>query len=133
MRVLCTANSGSNLSAKHFERGYASPSSEFDLEVGKEYVVYGIILWKGFLLYLILGEGMFPHWYPAELFSVTRNELPPDWYFVRRREEDGFEVNAIWGYGELVNTEDHFDALSNLEKRAIDVFVERKKRIDEIS
>lgn len=133
MRVLCTANNGSSLSQKHFEESYASLSSDFDLEIGKEYIVYGIILWKGFLLYLILGEGMFPHWYPSELFSVTRNEMPPDWYFVCRREEEGFEVNAVWGYEELVNAEDHFDELSNLEKRAIELFVERKKQIDEIS
>jgi len=133
MRVLCTANTGSRLTAKHFERNYASPSSEFDLETEKEYIVYGIILWKGFLLYLVLGEGMYPHWYPSELFSVTRNELPPDWYFARRREEEGYEVNAVWGYEELVNTEGHFDELSNLQKTAIDVFLERKQQIDELS
>lgn len=41
MRVVSTANKGSSLSVEHFESGYTS-SSEFDLEIGKEYVVYGI-------------------------------------------------------------------------------------------
>lgn len=132
MRVLCAANNGRDLSAKHFASGYTS-SSEFDLEVGREYVVYAITLWKGLLSYLVVGEGLFPHWYPSELFNITRNEVPPGWYFARLSEEEGFEVNAIWGYEELVNTEEHFDDLSNLEKSAIDVFVERKKQIDEIS
>jgi hypothetical protein len=132
MRVLCTANRGSNLTVKHLQGGYTT-SSEFDLQIGKEYVVYGISLWKELLVYLILGEGTYPHWYPSELFRVTRNELPPDWYFVRRSQEEGYDVIAIWGYQELVNSEDHFDDLSNLEQRAIDVFVERKKQVDEVS
>lgn len=132
MRILCTANNADSLSEKHFEGGYTS-SSAFDLEVGKEYVVYGIILWKDLLSYLVMGEGMFPHWYPSELFRVTRSELPQGWYFVRFNEDEGFEVNAIWGYKELVDKEDHFDDLSNLEKSAIDIFVERKKQIDEVS
>jgi hypothetical protein len=76
---------------------------------------------------------MYPHWYPAGLFEITRHELPPDWYFERLREEDGFEVNAIWGYEELVNMPEHFDDLPDRKKSAIDVFVERKKQIDEVS
>lgn len=132
MRVLCAANSGRSLSENHFGMGY-TPSSEFDLEVGKEYVVYGISLWKGFLLYLVIGEGLFPHWYPSELFDVTRNEMPPIWYFARFSEEEGLDLNAVWGYDELANTQDHFNDLSNLEECAINVFMERKKQIDEVS
>jgi len=132
MKVLCIANRGSNLSAKNFEEGNTS-STELDLEIGKEYVVYAINLWKGLLGYLIVGEGMYPAWYPAELFNVTRNEIPNDWYFARFSEEQGFDLYAVWGYDNLVNTEDHYDELANLEKKAIDVFVERMKEINEIS
>jgi hypothetical protein len=132
MRVLCKANRGSNLSADHFKHGY-TPLSEFDLQPAKEYIVYGINLWKGLLGYLVIGEGMYPYWYPSELFTITRNELPPNWYFSCFPKGAGFDLNAICGYEELVNAPDHYDALSNLEKSAIDVFVERMKQIDEIS
>ncbi len=133
MRVLCKANNGRSLSAKYFDRNYASPSSDFDLDPGREYVVYGISLWKGLLLYLIIGEGMYPHWYPSELFSITRNEMPSGWHFTRRSEDEGYQVTAIWGYAELVNEEEHFDDLSNLEKSAVELFVERQRQIDEVS
>lgn len=132
MRVLCKANRGSDLSAEHFKHGYTQ-LSEFDLHPGKEYIVYGISLWKGLLGYLAIGEGMYPHWYPSELFTIIRNELPPNWHFLCFPKRDGVDLNAIWGYEELVNVPDYFDALSNLEKPAIDVFVERKKQIDEVS
>jgi hypothetical protein len=132
MRVVCTTNDGRNLSAKHFESGYTS-STVFDLKVGKEYVVYAISLWKGFLSYLVVGEGSFPQWYPSGVFSITRSDLPLGWYFANFKEEEGFQVNAVWGYEELVNSESHFDELSNLEKSAIDIFVKRKRQIDEVS
>lgn len=132
MRVLCNVNNGSSLSVRHFENGY-TPSSEFDLKIGKEYIVYAINLWKGLLGYLIVGEGMYPHWYPPELFGITRSELPSCWHFAHFNPADGFEINAIWGYEELVNSEDHFDALSNLENNAIDIFLTRKRQIDEVS
>jgi hypothetical protein len=132
MRVLCKTNSGRDLSGNHFESGY-TPSSEFDLEIGKEYVVYGICIWKGFLTYLIMGEGLYPYWYPSELFSVTRNDIPPDWYFAHFSEKNGVDLQAIWGYYELISADEHFDELSNLEKRAIGIFMARQKQIDEIS
>ena len=132
MRVLCKSNSGRDLSAKHFAIGYTS-SSEFDLEKGKEYVVYGIILNQRLLSYLIVGEGSWPSWYPAELFSLTRKDLPENWYFAYLREDEGFVVNAIWGYEELVETENHFDGLSNMNKLDIELFLKRREQIDKVS
>jgi hypothetical protein len=132
MRVLCTAKSGESLSVNHYEHGY-TPSTDFDLEIGKDYIAYGISLWNGLLVYLVVGEGLHPHWYPAELFTVSENKLPDDWFFAYFAEKDGAEINAIWGYNELVNNEVHFDGVSNLDQDAIEVFVTRKKEIDEIS
>lgn len=132
MRVLCKANSGQNLSDQHFESGYTTVSA-FDLEIGKEYVVCGICQWKGLLTYLIMGEGLYPYWYPSELFSVTRHDMPPDWYFARFLDQNAFDLQAIWGYYELISVEEHFDELSNLEKKAITIFMARKKEIEEMS
>src|SRR5688500_190576 len=132
MKVLCTADDGNCLTDKHFEAGY-TPSSEFDLDIGKEYVVYGICIWKGLLSYLLMGEGLHPHWYPSELFSITQRELPPDWYFAYFGDSDGRDLQALWGYYELINSEDHFDELSELEKDALQVFLIRKAETDEVS
>ena len=132
MRVLCRSNSGRNLSAKHSEVGYTS-SSQFDLEVTREYIVYAMSLSRGLLSYLIVGQGGWPHWYPSELFTLTRTDLPPDWHFAYFKEDEGFVVNAIWGYEELINNDDHFDSLSNMETRAMAVFLERKEQIDKVS
>ena|SRR2546423_874979 len=132
MRVACTTDSGRDLSADHFAKGY-SASSSFDLTPGKEYVVYGISLWRGLLLYLILGEGQRPAWYPAELFSVTRSEIPSGWYFAFFSPKDGAGLSGVWGYDELVNREGYFDMLAELDREAAEVFERRRMLIDEVS
>jgi hypothetical protein len=129
MKVLCKANSGESLSLKQLELGN-TPITHFDLQVGKEYVVYAINLWKGALGYLLVGDGMHPSWYPAELFEVTQNKLPSSWHFARYNEEDGFDLGALWGYEELIMTENHYDELANLEKPALDVFGKRMTEIE---
>jgi hypothetical protein len=130
MKVLCTSNSGTSLSAKHFECGYTA-SSAFDLVPGTEYTVYGICLWRSLLLYLIVGQGSYPHWDPAELFQVTHPQLPNGWYFAFFGYE--VELNAISGYDELVNKREYFDQLSNLETPALEIFEMRRREIDRFS
>lgn len=131
MRVICIANHGSALSPKHFEQTGNTPFSEFDLDIGQEYVVYGIIVSTGLLSYLLIGTSGSAQWYPAELFKVSQSKLPDNWHFVHLQEH-GFLVDAIWGYQELLKS-DHFDALSEMEPAALNVFVERKKEIDKVS
>jgi hypothetical protein len=130
MRVLCIEKTGAGLTEKRYEHGFTR-ASEFDLQVDQEYSVYGITLWQGLLSYLLIGEGSQTYWYPAELFRVTQNELPPNWHFANFGQ--GAAANAIWGYSELVNTEDHFDALANLEEDALKIFWTRKIETDEAS
>ena len=130
MRVVCEANVGTALPPRYFERGFTQ-SSAFDLTIGTEYIVYGISFWLGFPLYLIVGEDRRPHWYPAELFQVSRTELPGCWYFAFFGSKD--DLNAVCGYDELVNKWDHYDQLSNLDQHALEVFEVRRQEIDSIS
>ena len=129
MRVRCESNDASRLAAERFEGGF-TPVSEFDLVPGNEYVVYGTMLSGSLLSYLIMGEGKSPHWYPAELFNVTQSDLPPNWHFGVFSKEQGYVVNAIWSYEEMINDEEHFDALSDLEPNAVDVFAKRLAEMD---
>jgi hypothetical protein len=114
------------------------------LKIGKEYNVYGILFYKGELLYFIVGEHgkldevrLTPTWEPLELFEVVDSKLPPDWYFRRSKEhisEDKLTDPdaAYWGYKELACDINHNDNLiSEREPEAIKIFLKRKKEIDE--
>jgi len=131
MKVICIANSGDKLSPKHFSVGYA-PSSIFHLDLGKEYSVYGISLWRGLLAYLIVGQGERPVWQPSELFEVTDSKLPTGWHFAFFNQNDESWLNAVWGYEELMSIE-HYDQLADLQKPALEIFEMRRKEIEDHS
>ena len=89
-------------------------------------MIYGEILY-----YLIKGtyEDL-PSWYPAELFEVIDNLIYMEWYF---KFDSKNELSALWGYWELVFSEEHYNGLINREKKDIKIFLDRKKEIDEFS
>ena len=126
MKVECQANQGDALPDSYFDRGY-SRASRFDLKLGNHYSVYGICLHLGDILYLLLGEGQRPGWYPAELFEVIDGKLHSSWHYTFLGFES--ELNAIWGYNELVNDSEYFDQLSNLEDPALIIFEKRRMEL----
>jgi|SRR5215813_7409137 len=128
MQVKCLGNSAEALPDMYFEHGYTKFSS-FDLDVGNTYSVYGISRWVGLLLYLVVGRDQRPHWYPAELFQVTRTTLGSGWHFNFFGAED--QITAIWGFQELVNDSEYHDRLANLEPDALEKFEMRRKEMDE--
>src|SRR3990170_5456101 len=103
-------------------------AKEFDLTVGKVYLVYGMLHGSRAIKYLISDKQYnFPNWYPAELFEVIDHSLPISWYF----NFCGYDkhVNAIWGYKELLNS-NHFINILERKEKDLDIFFERKKEIN---
>ena len=49
---------------------------DFELPLGKIFVVYGISIWQGVLNYLIVEDNEKHFWFPAELFVVEDTLLP---------------------------------------------------------
>ena len=129
MKVRCLYNLGESLSEytrKH--AGYFN-AAKFPINIGDLYNVYGQIIFKGVLEYLIRGAGEnYPSWYPAELFEVVDTQLYLDWHFKYDRDND---ISAIWGFQELVEDENFLYELEDRNKKAIETFLERKHEIDE--
>lgn len=132
MKVTCIGNTGRHLPNNYLVSGN-SINTEFQVELGSTYIVYGICLWDDNTLhYLLLGEPEDPpSWYPAELFHVSDNLLPMEWYFSFHSVRENRVITAIWGYKELALDLQHYDELIEREKHAIKVFLARKKEIDE--
>jgi hypothetical protein len=134
MKIKCIANTIAGLSKKTIELGYSS-TSKFNIEIGETYTVYGMSMWKNSLDYLIAeNETNNPAWYPAELFEVTFNLLPIVWYFnferyTNYKGEDS--EKAIWGYKEMIGDPEHFSDLAEGKPEAIEIFLKRKRQIDE--
>lgn len=134
MRVSCVKNKGEDLTKATIDLGGYTLGTNFagELKVNTVYTVYGISLWMSSLHYLLIGEDdNCPDWYPSELFEVIDKRLPFEWFFTRLKESEISNVKAIWGYEELVMDEDHYDDLVERKIDAFEVFLKRKKDIDE--
>lgn len=99
------------------------------IEVDKEYVIYGIIIYEDKVHYLISDSCRTPFWYPAELFVVINNLLPFEWYY--NFYGDDFYLKAIFGYKELIFDDAHSYNILEREQKDLEIFCTRKKEIDE--
>lgn len=123
MKAICNSNTVAALGKIAIKIGN-SVESQFDLEIGKQYIVYGIVDFQHALHYLTIGESDYPTWYPVELFTILDPVLPQRWFFTYVGEEDG--VIAVWGYEELANYPSHYEELLERGDKAINIFVKRK-------
>lgn len=128
MKIMCNYQKARDISEKAMKVSGTS-ETEFSVDIGSEYTVYGMMLWKGVIKYLIVGNHDKPSWYPAELFEVKNDNLPLEWYFDFSISDN---LEAIWGYSELVHDSEHFDMLQERDSSAIKIFLKRKQEIDEM-
>lgn len=133
MRVKAIKNNSGSFPKKYFDAGYTS-QGKFDLELGKEYTVYGINVWSDYVSYLIIPEqSERPSWYPDQLFEITENRMPPDWCVAVFPNGEKNDLQLIVGYDEIVNSLDsHYDALIERDPEALAIFNERKSEIDSL-
>lgn len=128
MIVKCLSNSGAAFIKSTLGKRGGTQSMVLPLKVNGIYTVYGQVLSEGIMEYLILGEENYPSWYPVELFEIIDDRIYFDWMF-NYRGRDG--ISAVWGYEELVRDEEYIYNLEDREEMAIQIFLDRKKEIDE--
>lgn len=125
--VQCLTNSGGTLSNSELSAGYTR-ATQFGLKIGQTYLVHGIIFWKGVVAYLLESQELSPPaWFPASLFDVVENDLPPDWAFAHW----GVDVEVVIGYKKLALDRSHYDALAECDPEAVSIFREQKANLSE--
>jgi hypothetical protein len=115
-----------------FKLGYF-PTSKIDLIDGKEYTVYGVMIFKDVTNYLVIPyEAAWPNWFAAELFEITEKLLPAEWYFQYFGINHPSGYQFLMGYKEMTIDELHVIALINREQDAMEIFLKRKAEVDEL-
>ena len=98
-------------------RGGYTNQSEFPLEVGKDYIILGLGLFKTVLDVLVWDESDRPNWTPVGLFDIQRQTMPSHWQFAVLDSQAasggpaGYGWLARWGYPRLVDGDSHSDGL----------------------
>ena len=128
MKVKCIYITGESLSQKFIDIGWTKQSQMY-LKINQEYEVYGMYYYSGIFKYLVVEDDSSPNWYPSEIFEIVNNKIPTWWYFDMIDNPKG-GIEALWGYDELINNEDHYDNLINREKVDLEIFHKRKKTIE---
>lgn len=117
----------------NYQRRAASVSEDTQygqLEIGKDYLVMGIISFDEMLCYLI-NDGVISAC-PAKLFEVLDGKLPLNWYFNLLTNQDTRHpyIEAIWGYHELCFIEEHYLQLIEGEDNACRIYYRQKIEIE---
>jgi len=131
MKVLCLYNTGENLSKKFLDNGYQK-ELEMNLVVHKEYIVYGMSIFKeNICKYLLVDKYNKSFWYPDEIFQISDHKLSSYWYYKKKEPNEYFKWDwYTWGYYELVNYDQHHDDLIERIPEALEIFNIRKKEMD---
>jgi hypothetical protein len=115
-------------------RYFHTDRTDFHVEVGTVYLVFGVGIWETVLLVLVRDDTGEPSWLPAGLFDISPSRVPDDWEFV---VIDGIAASgadasnrwvAMWGYSELVRDREHSDGLIKRDPEALRVFEDEARR-----
>ena len=129
MRVKCLVNDGFGFSEKTIKNMGNTQQATMLLKVGEVYTVYGQMIYKDVLQYLVIGtDENLPTWYPAELFEVVQPLKYYEEYYAYGKD---VLISAIWGFKELVLQDNYIYDLVEREIDAVRIFLKRKKEIDE--
>lgn len=141
MKVLCKYNLGKDLrpyESKPLEKGEfgrfgASEATEYgELEIGKEYLVMGIVIFETYQAYLIDGNG-FISTCPCQLFEIIDDHVPVNWKFraINKNEEFYPFVQTIMGYPELCSNKNAYeDLIVEKDEEAEQIYFKRKIELE---
>lgn len=141
MKVRCLYNTGESLrnyEYKSLEKdvlgrfGATGYSQYGELDIGKEYLVMGIIIFETYQAYLIDDSGLISAC-PCQLFEITDDKVGSNWHFrLIDKEEDVYPfVQAIFGYPELCSDKKAYENLIvEKEEEALRIYFRRKIELE---
>ena len=103
--------------------------SVYCLTIGKQYLVYGVMIYQNKMRFLVLNDQGNPYFMPSELFANSDIAICWDW------EERHFYVDKmdckILASTEIISSYDDLISLVSLDENAFRRFLDYKKFIDD--
>jgi hypothetical protein len=134
MKAKCIDNTAAALAAGIYSY---NKSAEFQITIGKEYTVYGIITFKRFQWYLVCEDHFdgryinYPKWLFSRCFEITDGRLSKFWKVAEDQDVYSYnERTIIFGFEELISDQYFYSNLLEGEEREVRIFGTIKKAID---
>jgi len=141
MKVRCIKNTGEALRPYEYKSlekdmlgrfGVTGYSQYGEIEIGREYIVMGLIIYETYQAYLLDDNG-FISACPSQLFEVVDNNVSTNWYFrLIEKDEDIYPfVQAILGYPELCSDKKAYENLIlEMEEETQQIYFRRKIELE---
>lgn len=141
MKIRCINNTGLSLRPYEYEsitnqevfgRFGVSAMAEYGIEIGREYLVMGLITFKTYQAYLIDNNG-FIFTCPCQLFEVIDSKVNSNWHFrlIEKNEDIYPFVQAVLGYPELCSDKKAYENLIiEMEKNTQRTYFRRKIELE---
>jgi hypothetical protein len=135
MKIKCVSNLAlilneyeyQNILPNQFGRFDVSHKHEYPIEIGKEYLVMGIVIFKEYVSYLI--DDSFVFTAPCYLFETVDASLNTNWQFrcIKKKEKIYPFIQAIFGYEEFcLDVNSYEDLICNKTDESLVVYFKRK-------
>jgi hypothetical protein len=128
MIIRCIANTGASLPESYLNPGvYLTPKTQFNLTIGKEYIVYALRAYQENAWYYICDDNYtyYPMQNPAPLFEVVDDRVSKYWRL--KLEPNGVLRIA---FEEWFADPYFYDKLTDQEEAEVSIFEKVKERMD---
>jgi hypothetical protein len=141
MKIRCINNTGVSLRSYEYEsitnkevfgRFGVSEMTEYGIEIGKEYLVMGLIIFQTYQAYLTDDKG-FIATFPCQLFEIIDSKVNSNWHFrIIEKDEDIYPfIQVIFGYSELCSDKKAYENLIvEMEKDTQRIYFRRKIELE---
>lgn len=105
---------------------------EYPVIVGKEYIVYAMVVRDGFTRYFIADENYsyYPNWIPPILFEIVDRRLSRFWTFSYEFIQEYNKEFSTWAYSEWTNDLEHYDRLTDREDADVQIWYKYKEKME---
>lgn len=105
---------------------------DYGLELGKEYLVMGVMTYKSSNnVYFLIEENLRPAWFPFQIFKIIKNDFPKDWYLYINVSDKYSDCYNLIGFEELCNNNSFFNKLLERDEEAMRIYFRRKIELEQ--
>jgi len=108
------------------------PGGEIDLEIGREYTVYGVVFWDNSPWYYLCTEDYdeYPKPFAAELFEVIVSRLSSYWILSSVDQGEGDILSSLV-FDEWAKSPDFYEKLIEGDFKSIELFNKYRQLINQ--
>ncbi|WLG63478.1 MULTISPECIES: hypothetical protein [unclassified Pseudomonas] len=114
--------------AARLKRYISVGDSELDIEIGKEYIVYGIELWDNYPWVYICSESYdeYPKPFALDFFEITERKISSHWV-LKSQHTYNKKIKTQLVFCEWADDDSFYEKLVNEDERCIEAFESYRK------